>query len=52
MGSPWIRSVDTAKYVSAAPGADPWVGPDQTVLEQMLASFEPGEAPPAPVVAG
>lgn len=38
--------------ISAAPGAAPFVGPDQAVLEQMLASFEPGDAPPAPVVAG
>lgn len=33
------RMLDT---IAGAPGADPFVGPDQQALEQMLASFEPG----------
>lgn len=31
--------------LAAAPGADPFVGPDQQALQQMLASFEPSLAP-------
>jgi hypothetical protein len=27
--------------LTAAPGSDPFVGPDQHALEQMLAGFEP-----------
>jgi hypothetical protein len=30
--------------LAAAPKADPFVGPDQRALEEMLASFEPGTA--------
>ena len=29
------------EMLTAAPSADPWVGPDQQALEQMLAGFEP-----------
>lgn len=43
------QMIDT---ISGAPGADPFVGPDQAALELLLASFEPGEAPPAPAVPG
>ncbi|MGW0391416.1 MBL fold metallo-hydrolase [Streptomyces sp. NPDC003042] len=40
------RMIET---VSAAPDADPFIGPDQQALEQMLAGFEPaGPATPAP----
>lgn len=75
--SPWVHTVDTAKYLSsfttlrdmnpaqilsthlppavgrtgqfldmlaAAPNADPFTGPDQAALEQLLAGFEPGTA--------
>ncbi|MEU8527781.1 MULTISPECIES: MBL fold metallo-hydrolase [Streptomyces] len=31
--------------ITMAPDADPFVGPDQAALEQMLATFEPGGAP-------
>jgi glyoxylase-like metal-dependent hydrolase (beta-lactamase superfamily II) len=31
--------------LAAAPGADPFVGPDQHALQQMLSSFEPALAP-------
>jgi hypothetical protein len=34
--------------LETAPHADPFVGPDQRALEEMLASFEPAEAAPAP----
>lgn len=43
------RMIDT---ISGAPGASPFVGPDQAALEQMLASFEPEGTPAAPVVPG
>lgn len=33
------RMIDT---LTAAPGSDPFIGPDQQELEQMLAGFEPG----------
>ncbi|MCB5169355.1 MBL fold metallo-hydrolase [Streptomyces bambusae] len=33
------RMLDT---LSTAPGLDPFIGPDQVALEQMLAGFEPG----------
>lgn len=42
-------SGDTSAHLdmlAAAPMADPWVGPDQKALEEMLASFEPA-GPPA-----
>ena len=35
------RAREFLDMLTAAPGADPFIGPDQTVLEQMLASFEP-----------
>ena len=31
--------------LAAAPATDPFVGPDQQALRQMLASFEPTVAP-------
>ncbi|WP_455353053.1 MBL fold metallo-hydrolase [Streptomyces sp. SYSU K217416] len=37
------QMIDT---ITRAPGADPWVGPDQQALEQMLVGFEPGAARP------
>ncbi|RST15571.1 MBL fold metallo-hydrolase [Streptomyces sp. WAC05374] len=40
------RMVDS---ISAAPGADPFMGPDQRELERMLAGFEPGGPAPGPV---
>ncbi|MEE1753179.1 MBL fold metallo-hydrolase [Streptomyces sp. SP18CS02] len=43
-GSVVPRMVDT---LAQAPGADPFVGPDQRALERMLAGFEPG-GPPSP----
>jgi hypothetical protein len=30
--------------LSAAPQADPFIGPDQEALEQMLAEFEPASS--------
>ncbi|MFJ3584591.1 MBL fold metallo-hydrolase [Streptomyces sp. NPDC090127] len=33
--------------ITMAPDSDPFVGPDQAALEQMLASFEPGGMPAA-----
>ncbi|MET9433410.1 MBL fold metallo-hydrolase [Streptomyces sp. NPDC006551] len=33
--------------IAMAPDSDPFVGPDQAALEQMLASFEPGGMPAA-----
>ncbi|MEV8535357.1 MBL fold metallo-hydrolase [Streptomyces sp. NPDC051211] len=36
------RMIET---VSSAPGLEPFVGPDQQALEQMLAGFEPGDPP-------
>ena len=38
------RMLDT---ITMAPGADPFVGPDQAALEQMLKTFEPGGMPAA-----
>ncbi|MCT4354801.1 MBL fold metallo-hydrolase [Streptomyces sp. Je 1-79] len=38
------RMIET---ITMAPDADPFVGPDQAGLEQMLASFEPGGLPAA-----
>jgi hypothetical protein len=35
------RAPEFLDMLAAAPGADPFVGPDQAALEQMLASFEP-----------
>ncbi|MFE7378747.1 MBL fold metallo-hydrolase [Streptomyces zhihengii] len=35
------RMLDT---LALAPGADPFIGPDQYALEEMLAAFEPGRA--------
>lgn len=35
-----------ANMLLAAPGAKPYVGPDQHALEAMLASFEPAVAEP------
>ncbi|MEV3988824.1 MBL fold metallo-hydrolase [Streptomyces sp. NPDC049837] len=40
------RMVDA---ISAAPGSDPFMGPDQRELERMLAGFEPGGPVPGPV---
>ncbi|MER7110510.1 MBL fold metallo-hydrolase [Streptomyces sp. NPDC000229] len=40
------RMVDS---ISAAPGSDPFIGPDQQELERMLAGFEPGGQAPGPV---
>ncbi|MEU8520753.1 MBL fold metallo-hydrolase [Streptomyces sp. NBC_01216] len=43
---PAVRMTDTMlETITLAPDADPFVGPDQAALEQMLASFEPGGAP-------
>jgi glyoxylase-like metal-dependent hydrolase (beta-lactamase superfamily II) len=36
------RTPEFLDMLAAAPGADPFVGPDQQVLEEMLAGFEPG----------
>ncbi len=38
------RMIDT---LGRAPAADPFIGPDQQALEQMLAGFEPGGPPDA-----
>jgi glyoxylase-like metal-dependent hydrolase (beta-lactamase superfamily II) len=38
-------SAELSDMLAAAPDADPFVGPDQQALEQMLASFEPASAP-------
>jgi glyoxylase-like metal-dependent hydrolase (beta-lactamase superfamily II) len=35
------RTHEFLDMLAAAPGADPFIGPDQAALEQMLASFEP-----------
>ena len=35
------RTPEFLEMLAAAPNADPFVGPDQRALEQMLASFEP-----------
>ena len=35
------RTTDCLDMLAVAPMADPWVGPDQRALEQMLAGFEP-----------
>ena len=37
-------STQLFEMLSLAPGADPFVGPDQQALEAMLASFEPAAA--------
>ncbi|MEU9861784.1 MBL fold metallo-hydrolase [Streptomyces sp. NPDC047971] len=40
---PAVRMTDLmVETITMAPDSDPFVGPDQTALEQMLASFEPG----------
>lgn len=38
------RGADFFEMLTQAPGADPYVGPDQRALEAMLAGFEPGSA--------
>ncbi|WP_431920229.1 MBL fold metallo-hydrolase [Amycolatopsis tucumanensis] len=40
------RTAEFLDRVATAPDADPWVGPDQAALEQMLATFEPPEPHP------
>lgn len=35
------RAPEFLEMLTAAPGADPFVGPDQAALEQLLATFEP-----------
>jgi hypothetical protein len=35
------RAPEFLDMLAAAPGADPFIGPDQAALEQMLATFEP-----------
>jgi hypothetical protein len=35
------RAPEFLQMLAAAPGADPFVGPDQAALEQLLAGFEP-----------
>lgn len=44
------RAPEFLDLVASAPGADPFVGPDQRELEEMLAGFEPpgGPGQPAP----
>ncbi|MGW8761934.1 MBL fold metallo-hydrolase [Streptomyces sp. NPDC055815] len=45
---PAVRMMDRMlETIAAAPDADPFVGPDQAALEQLLASFEPGGLAPA-----
>ncbi|MFF8610589.1 MBL fold metallo-hydrolase [Streptomyces sp. NPDC015346] len=45
---PAVRMTDRMlETITMAPDADPFVGPDQAALEQMLASFEPGGIPAA-----
>jgi hypothetical protein len=45
---PAVRMTDLMiDTITMAPDADPFVGPDQAALEQMLASFEPGGIPAA-----
>jgi flavorubredoxin len=38
------RAPEFLQTLAAAPAADPFAGPDQAALEQMLAGFEPGPA--------
>jgi hypothetical protein len=38
------RTSDFLQMLSAAPQADPFIGPDQQALEQLLAEFEPASA--------
>ena len=40
------RISECLDMLSVAPMADPWVGPDQRALEEMLAGFEPAATPP------
>ncbi|GAA3907479.1 hypothetical protein GCM10022244_16970 [Streptomyces gulbargensis] len=45
---PAVRMTDLMiDTIMTAPDADPFVGPDQAALEQMLATFEPGGQPAA-----
>ncbi|MGW0118965.1 MBL fold metallo-hydrolase [Streptomyces sp. NPDC003327] len=45
---PAVRMTDSMiATISTAPDADPFVGPDEEALQQMLASFEPGGQPAA-----
>lgn len=39
------RNAELFDMLGTAPGADPFVGPDQHALEEMLATFEPAAAP-------
>ncbi|MBY9076024.1 MBL fold metallo-hydrolase [Nocardioides sp. WL0053] len=39
------RISECLDMLSVAPMADPWVGPDQRALEEMLAGFEPAATP-------
>ncbi|MFC8593309.1 MBL fold metallo-hydrolase [Streptomyces atroolivaceus] len=41
------RGPEFLDMLAAAPGADPFIGPDQRGLEEMLAGFEPTAAPTA-----
>jgi hypothetical protein len=38
------RTSDFLQMLSAAPQTDPFIGPDQQALEQLLAEFEPTSA--------
>ena len=40
------QTADFLDMLATAPGADPFVGPDQQALEEMLAGFEPTPATP------
>ncbi|MGW7431123.1 MBL fold metallo-hydrolase [Streptomyces sp. NPDC054861] len=45
---PAVRMIDALlATIGMAPDSDPFVGPDQAALEQMLAGFEPGGMPAA-----
>jgi hypothetical protein len=39
------QTTEFLDMLAMAPGSDPFVGPDQRALEEMLASFEPVGAP-------
>jgi hypothetical protein len=40
------RTPEFLQMLAAAPGASPFIGPDQAALEQLLATFEPAAQPP------
>lgn len=46
------RAPEFLLMLAAAPGASPFIGPDQAALERLLATFEPAAQPVSLIAAG